>query len=95
MTSWQGGACYEEVRELWQHVKDAEQTASEAIAELHTHKDSAAHATFELKVSATWELTHVSAKSCCMHLVRLSDLVHALAAHVIPLVSWLKMILCF
>ncbi len=37
-------------------MKHAEQTASEALAELHTHKDAAAHATFELKVSATFEL---------------------------------------
>ncbi len=50
MTWWQGGACYEEVHELWQHVTNAEQTASEALAELHTHKDAAAHATLELKV---------------------------------------------
>ncbi|KAL0030510.1 hypothetical protein WJX79_000290 [Trebouxia sp. C0005] len=46
---FQGGACYEEVCELWQRVKNAEQTASEALAELHTHKDAAVHATFELK----------------------------------------------
>ncbi|DBA77873.1 TPA: hypothetical protein ACH3X1_009225 [Trebouxia sp. C0004] len=46
---YKGGACYEEERELWQRVKAAEQTASEALAELHTHKDAAAHATFELK----------------------------------------------
>ena len=32
-------------------MKSAEQTASEALAELQTHKDAAAHATFELKVS--------------------------------------------
>jgi hypothetical protein len=50
MTWWQGGACYEEVHELWQRVTNAEQTASEALAELHTHKDAAAHATLELKV---------------------------------------------
>ncbi|DBB03226.1 TPA: hypothetical protein ACH3X1_013287 [Trebouxia sp. C0004] len=45
----EGGACYEEVRELWQRVTTAEQTASEALAELHAHKDAAAHAAFELK----------------------------------------------
>lgn len=46
----QGGACYEEVHDLWQRVTKAEQAASEAATELHTHKDAARHATLELKV---------------------------------------------
>lgn len=47
---WQGGACYEEVHELWQRVTKAEQAASEAATELRSHKDAARHATLELKV---------------------------------------------
>ena len=46
----QGGACYEEVHELWQRVTEAEQAASEAAAELHTDKDAARHAILALKV---------------------------------------------
>ena len=46
----QGGACYEEVHDLWQRVTKAEQAASEATAELCTHKDAARHATLEIKV---------------------------------------------
>ncbi len=34
-------------------MMNAEQTASAALAELHNHKDAAAHATFELKVSGS------------------------------------------
>lgn len=50
----QGGACYEEVHDLWQRVTKAEQAASETAAELHTHKDAARRAALELKVSALY-----------------------------------------
>ena len=46
----QGGACYEEVHDLWQRVTKAEQAASQAASELCKHKDAARHATLELKV---------------------------------------------
>ena len=46
----QGGACYEEVRDLWQRVSKAEQAAANASSELQSHKDAAEHATLQLKV---------------------------------------------
>ena len=46
----QGGACYEEVRDLWQRVTKAEQAAANAGNELQSHKDTAVHAELQLKV---------------------------------------------
>ena len=46
----QGGACYDEVHDLWQRVTKAEQAASAATAKLQTSKDAARHATLALKV---------------------------------------------
>ena len=57
--SLQGGACYEEVHDLWQRVTKAEQAASEATSELREHKHAARQAVLELKV-----------RHCCMYLLR-------------------------
>ena len=56
----QGGACYEEVHQLWQHVTKAEQAASEATAALQTHKDAATQAVLELKVCRSLYLLFTS-----------------------------------
>ena len=70
----QGGACYEEVHELWQRVTKAEQAVSEATAELCTHKDAARHATLELKVRHRSQLVHLPSyllPSSCLVVLKL------------------------
>lgn len=52
MVLWpvQGGACYAEVQQLWQHAQQAEQAEADARATLQIVKDQQAQAALTLKV---------------------------------------------